>query len=76
MRISRGMEYEPSKIQKSEESSDDSDEFNVLDELVEQPTQKTAVQVSVLNMSEKKIRPEPKSKLEEIRNLFSTDENK
>ena len=70
------MEYEPSKIQKSEESSDDSDEFNVLDELVEQPTQKTAVQVSVLNMSEKKIRPEPKSKLEEIRNLFSTDENK
>lgn len=35
MRISKGMEYEPSKIQKSEESSDDSDEFNVLDELIE-----------------------------------------
>ena len=76
MRISKGMEYEPSKIQKSEESSDDSDEFNVLDELVEQPTQKTAQQVSVLNMSEKKNRVEPKSNLE-IRNLFNnTDETR
>jgi hypothetical protein len=45
--ISGGMEYEPSKIRKSESESD-SQEFQVFDELVEEPESKGNLAISVL----------------------------